>query len=122
MKRKDFIIITAAGITAIAIPLAYSYFVKFEYDIKLAQPKSLLLIWDNQTINEIGNKYRFQVPQEKNERTLVKQILTEIDSDNLSLWIENKIKRDFETGNTIQVDGWILSITEARQCALSATI
>lgn len=122
MKRKDFILITAAGLTAISIPLAYTYLIKSEYDSLLAQPKSLSLIWDNQTISDIGNRYRSQVPRENKERALVKQLLAEADSRNLSLSLEGKIKRDFETGNTIMVDGWILSITEARQCALSSTI
>ena len=32
--------------------------------------------------------------------------------------LEKKIKTDFETGNIVLVDGWVLSISEARQCAL----
>jgi len=36
--------------------------------------------------------------------------------------LEESIKNDFETGNTVIVDGWILSRTEARQCALLSTI
>jgi hypothetical protein len=33
--------------------------------------------------------------------------------------LENqKIKHDFDTEKTIVVKGWVLSITEARQCAL----
>ena len=122
MKRKDFILITAAGLTAISIPLAYTYLMKSEYDSLLSQPQSLSLIWDNQTISDIGNRYRSQVPRENKERALVKQLLAETDSHNLALSLEEKIKRDFETGKTIMVDGWILSITEARQCALSSTI
>jgi hypothetical protein len=122
MKRKDFILITAAGLTAISIPIVYAYLTKSEYDSLLAQPKSLSVIWDNQTINDIGNKYRSQVPGENRERLLVKQLLSGTDSHNLALSLEEKIIRDFETGNTIIVDGWILSITEARQCALSSTI
>lgn len=122
MKRKDFILITAAGITAVSIPIAYSYLMDFEYDSFLVEPKALSFIWDNQTINDIGNKYRSQVTRENKERSLVKKLLAETDKSNLALQIEEKIKKDFETGNMIIIDGWILSITEARQCALSSTI
>ncbi len=32
--------------------------------------------------------------------------------------LKNEIKQDFETGKIVIVKGWVLSITEARQCAL----
>jgi hypothetical protein len=28
------------------------------------------------------------------------------------------VRRDFDTGRTVLVNGWVLSATEARQCAL----
>jgi len=28
------------------------------------------------------------------------------------------VRRDFETGRTVLVNGWVLAATEARQCAL----
>jgi hypothetical protein len=31
-----------------------------------------------------------------------------------------RIREDFERGRTVQVDGWVLSRTEARLCALTA--
>jgi hypothetical protein len=122
MKRKKFILMTAASLAAISIPFAYSCLTDHDYDRLLAQPGSLAFIWDNQTINEIGNKYRLQVPNEKKERALVGELLADADTDNLALSLEEKVINDFKTGNTIIVDGWILSITEARQCALSSTI
>jgi len=33
-------------------------------------------------------------------------------------YLDQKVKQDFETGNTVLVKGWVLSVTEARQCAL----
>jgi hypothetical protein len=122
MKRKNFILMTAAGLAAISIPFTYSCLTNYDYDRLLAQPGSLSFIWDNQTINEIGKNYRLQVPHENKERALVGELLADTDTDNLALSLEEKIIKDFKTGNTIIVDGWILSITEARQCALSSTI
>jgi hypothetical protein len=37
---------------------------------------------------------------------------------NLATTLDQQIKNDFITGNMVMVDGWILSVTEARQCAL----
>lgn len=124
MKRRDFILAGTAGIAAILIPTAYYYFKDIEYDLLLAQPKSLSLIWDAKEIDEIGNKYRMLVPQEKKANTLVKRLLEETDTNSADIGetLAGKIQKDFETGNTVIVDGWILSVTEARQCALFSTI
>jgi hypothetical protein len=32
--------------------------------------------------------------------------------------IDDRIRDDFAAGRTVLVDGWVLSVTEARQCAL----
>lgn len=34
--------------------------------------------------------------------------------------LNNKVARDFETGDTLQIDGWVVSKTEACVCALVA--
>lgn len=36
--------------------------------------------------------------------------------------IEKRIKQDFDTNNIVIVQGWVLSITEARQCAIFSMI
>ncbi len=115
MKRRDFVILTATGATAIALPSAYYYFGDAAYDVSLATPESLSLIWDSQTIKAIGAAYLRQVPDEASVRDLVGQLPTD---SNASL--EEVIKNDFATGNHVLVDGWILSVTEARQCALAS--
>jgi hypothetical protein len=33
--------------------------------------------------------------------------------------IRSQVRRDFESGNCVQIDGWVLSRTEARACALA---
>jgi hypothetical protein len=120
MKRRDFILLATTGIAAVAIP--YYYLRDVEYDGSLAEPKQLSMIWDTETITKIGDNYRLQVPDEKSERTLVKLLSEDISSDAaIGKSMEQKIKKDFETGNTVMIDGWILSVTEARQCALFST-
>jgi len=36
--------------------------------------------------------------------------------------IGDQIRDDFGAGRTVVVDGWLLSVTEARQCALYSTL
>jgi hypothetical protein len=121
MKRRDFILIATTGIAAVAVP--YYYLKDVDYDSALAKPQLLSTIWDTKTINTIGNQYRLQVPDENSERILVKLLSADLSSapEQLDKSLQEKIKKDFETGNTVMIDGWILSITEARQCALFST-
>ena len=118
MDRRGFIIIGTGSLAAISIPTACSFFGKVEYDPSLAKPESLSLIWDPSATKSIGKKYL--LANDESERTLVNQILegAPTKKEELNDFINQKIKSDFQLGNTIDVDGWILSVTEARQCAL----
>jgi hypothetical protein len=42
---------------------------------------------------------------------------TEIDT--IHELIRSQIRRDFESGNCVRIDGWVLSRTEARLCAMA---
>jgi len=121
MKRRKFIFLTAAGFTLLALP-ACNY-INGEIDNSLADPQSLSLIWDKQTILDIGKKYRSQFPNDDSEQSLSKLLKGKTSNekeliDDLKL----RIKNDFQTSNTIVIDGWILSQTETRQCALYSII
>lgn len=120
MNRRNFVLLGAAGIAAISIPTSCSYFGDVEYDPLLAHPQALSVIWDNELIKTIGNKYRIQVPSEKNVRSLVNLLMEDISSNKsfLAESLKQKIKTDFKTGKTVLVNGWVLSVSEARQCAL----
>jgi hypothetical protein len=32
--------------------------------------------------------------------------------------VDTAVQRDFAAGRTVMLDGWVLAVTEARQCAL----
>ena len=119
MKRRKFIIHGAVGLAALSIPVSCQNYKSGEFDKVLAQPTSLLKIWDYETIAKIGNQYLLSNQEENKERTLVK-LLEQIDvkEGSLAQGLEQKVINDFENGSMVMVDGWILSITEARQCAL----
>lgn len=120
MNRRNFVLMGACGFAAISIPTSCSYFGDVEYDPLLAHPQALSLIWENESIKAIGNKYRTQVPEEKNVRSLVNLLMEDISGNKplLTESLEQKIKTDFKTKKTVMVNGWVLSVSEARQCAL----
>ncbi|TDI68072.1 MAG: hypothetical protein E2O86_07985 [Bacteroidetes bacterium] len=120
MKRTNFILLTGVGISAIAIPTWYYKFNIPEYDQLLTEPELLSHIWDGTTIGEIGEIYRKQFSDENSERKLVKHLsdYESTESTTITEVLRQQITDDYNKGNTVMVDGWVLSRTEARQCAL----
>jgi|HubBroStandDraft_6_1064221.scaffolds.fasta_scaffold20746_2 hypothetical protein len=86
------------------------------------------LLYDRAAARRLGSLYVRQVPAEDDPHTLARLAIgaqqandvDSIDLDGLSLRrrIDAQVRGDFVSGNTIRVDGWILSRTEARLCAL----
>lgn len=76
---------------------------------------TLALIWEPETIKEIGKKYLASSPGEDNLQTLTDFLSPLEDKD-----VELIVKDDFVAGRTVQIEGWIISLTEARQCALAS--
>ena len=124
MNRKSFII--TASTIAIGLPVAY-YIKKHRwYDNPVAIPDELSNFCNEKTMREMGITYRSQVPAENRKEKLKDLILTDntgkkiTNSDKLVLaeFINQKTREDFLAYKTITLKGWIISITEARQCAL----
>ncbi len=91
-----------------------------ENELFLAIPESLIPICDPTAIVEIGDQYLQMVPEYKEKAVLVKELTEGIQgtSSALSDHLEEKVMDDFSRGNLVEVSGWMLSRTEARQCAL----
>lgn len=120
MERKKFVLLASAGVIAVAIPTWHYKFRSIEYDKSLAKPQLLLNIWDPEAIIRIGKLYQKQHPDEKSERNLVSLLSDSLSTENgsIELSIARRIKEDFKTASIVTIDGWILSTTEGRQCAL----
>ena len=127
MKRRSFLWLSIAGTAALTVP-------HFSCDTKnqalektLSQPEVLSRICDEKTLKDIGHAYRKKIETEDDYNKLQHFLLSDPSGQeiNKSGKIEiirksiiSSIEKDFEKGRIIKVDGWILSITEARQCAL----
>lgn len=119
MKRRNFIPLMGLGILAIALPTWYYKYHELEYDQLLTEPELLSYIWDSNTISKIGEIYGKHVSSENSEHELVTLLLNNVSADTITTeMLQQQITNDYKTGNTVMVDGWILSKTEARQCAL----
>ena len=125
MRRKPFII--SAAVVALGLPAAYYYRKnKWFNNSPLTLPVMLSSFCDEKTIVQIGETYRILVPAENTKQKLKELILTNDkgmsvninDYEKIASLIDTKIREEFSLSHTIIIKGWIISITEARQCAL----
>lgn len=119
MKRRNFILLSATGVTAMALPSLFLQSCNIEYDKSLALSQDLTYIWDEETMIAVGKEYQKKFPKENNEQKLAKLLLKDVlNEDGTPMTLEQKIITDYKMDNTVLLDGWILSVTEGRQCAL----
>lgn len=127
MNRRTFVRVSLGGAAYTVLPLTSCISGDPELRGKLSPPHSLSRIHDATTLRELGEKYRQLVPAEKRESRLVDLLLTNAQGERVprssdSLFLQDLLKEkteyDFMTGNTVVIQGWVLSTTEARQCAL----
>jgi len=89
-------------------------------DPRLAIPRTLLPICDTATLLAIGSQYRIQVPMENDATELAKLISEDLNvqGDAFDIALMSKVIRDYKEGKLEEINGWFLSVTETRQCAL----
>ena len=108
------------------MPVAYYIGKQKNQTNPLITPEFLLNFCDEKILKDIGAAYRLQIPQENGKEKLTDLILTDIKGlkinasewENVKEHVAQKIHKEFADNKTITLNGWIISITEARQCAL----
>ncbi len=127
MKRRTFIY-TAIVLTAV-LGLGDLFLLNHESKWKkrpFLYPLILSNILDENWLRIIGNSYRVMKPDENSKEKLLNAITNEMhtmqdktyDSPNQLNEIEKIVEMDFRSEKLIVIRGWVLSETEARQCAL----
>jgi hypothetical protein len=86
------------------------------------------LLYDRAAARRLGRLYVRQVSAEDDPRTLARLVVAlpeaqqadaiALDHTSLRHRIDARVRGDFASGTTVQLDGWVLSRTEARLCAL----
>ena len=129
MKRREFIGIAAVSTAAVVVPaLARG---DTSVAATLAYPRLLQLLHDEQIVRDLGRRYREIVPAEDSADTLVDAIMAGESAEfsiqhaatpSLCARVHEQVQRDFASSRTVTIDGWVLSVTEARQCALNSLL
>lgn len=76
----------------------------------LETPDFLSHICDAPTLRDLGAAYRAQTPAEASQETLIRLLQPGVTAQT--------VKADYAKGDIVTLKGWVLSRTEARQCAL----
>jgi len=127
MKRRSFIRASIILVTTISIPLLFKKYQLFKWKrFPLIHPVILSHFCDEETIQKIGITYRSIVPAENSEKRLHALLLNTLleneqnisDPAVISNLLNRKIQEEFNAEKIIIVNGWVLSETESRQCAL----
>lgn len=95
----------------------------------MGEPAFLTNVCDDKTINAIGMAYRARNPEEAKLDKLMPLLLgacgespdrshNEADYNRLMQKLDTVVRDDFAGGRVLTLSGWVLSLTEARQCAL----
>jgi hypothetical protein len=124
MKRRTFII--AASSVAVGLPAAYYVNKQKNKTNPLTTPDLLGRFCNEKTLWEIGNAYRALVPDENEKQKLIDIVLTDSNGKKIKAsnysdveeLVTKKVQEDFLKSEIIIIKGWVISKTEARQCAL----
>jgi hypothetical protein len=114
VKRRNFLLLTTTGAIATITPFCKT---RRAAPTTLNTPEFLAAICDAQTLRLIGKKYRATTQAEASEDALTQLLTTGGDQPGQ---LSKKVNDDFAAGRTVTVDGWIIAVTEARQCALNS--
>ncbi|HLK29884.1 MAG TPA: hypothetical protein VKT28_14995 [Puia sp.] len=131
MRRRNFISLTTLAAASATIPFLNCKSTDQELDKKLAIPLPLSQFMDENSIKAIGKSYGAARPDEYSLRFLEDQLQKNSEGKTISsnnsikdiyTFLEKKIKDDFYSGNSMILNGWVISLTEARQCAVYSLI
>ena len=116
MKRRKFLGLITLG-ALIFGAISWFFVIKKQRPATNGfEPHVLSNICSREKIIEIGKKYR-QISSEDNKDSLAKLLALQ-GQGTAKQFFEDKVRQDFENNDTVLIDGWLLSRTEARQCAL----
>lgn len=121
MDRRRFLALGGISAAALTVPAAVGWPRPPSPPENLARPDLLSMLDDRNQVRELGRRYRSMVPEEDGREPLAKALKGELrpgSSTGREARLEEKIRADFAAGRTVTLKGWVLSRTEARQCAL----
>jgi hypothetical protein len=126
MNRRQFVRDAACGVSALATAtLVAGCGAAPVFDATDEVPQHLRRVLGDDAVERIGRSYLAEAPHEQDAAALRGALASTARRVPRLPWSSPSspdalIEGDFEAGRTMVVDGWMLSLREARQCALFA--
>lgn len=124
LDRRDFIRLSAIAAAIAILPGMAACRAKAPIPDGAASPDLLSHLTGKDALRKIGKAYLDGHPDEANADDLYDAIMkghpgkTPLSSTELKAYLENAIAADFTNDRLVIASGWVVSVTEARQCAL----
>jgi hypothetical protein len=115
MKRKTFLALSTLGILGLYLPSIECG--PSPDDELLSRPIMLSSLFSPAEIKSLGKAYLKKFPLQSGKHTLKEQLLGDPRPANFATYLAQRTEQDFKEGKIMELDGWILSQTESRQCA-----
>ena len=112
MERRRFILLSITGTAAVSLPLSHCGTESYAN-----HPAFLESSIGKERSRELGKIYIEQNPAEADRKKLLELISRNLNSSSESA-VNLSIQNEFSSGKIVIINGWILSVTEARQSAL----
>jgi hypothetical protein len=126
MDRRKFLLLGGVGGVAGALLGAphLTWLQSVWQDEERALHERLVALFHHQTsARAIGRTYLQQYRPEMNVRDLLEGIVAGPANDReLMFALQQRIRQDFVEERVVKLQGWILSLTEVRLCALTALV
>ena len=127
LSRRD-VVAAGAGAAAASLPFVGS---AVPADIVAQAENALLAVFrDSSSTTQIGNAVLALAPEMRNSIQLLSEVLRDLHLDpesvrlltmtEIAKRLAQRVRDDFATRNTVMLDGWLVSLTEMRLCALAA--
>ncbi len=124
LDRRQFLRTTVAG--AVLTITGGGCAPGADYDLSTLARPDLVSLLGPERVSEIGTRYRQMVPAEASVGALRSAILAVRPWNSRLPWtqipVDELVREDFADGRTVIIQGWVLSVTEARQSALFSLI
>ncbi|MDP9206417.1 MAG: hypothetical protein M3P12_13355 [Gemmatimonadota bacterium] len=117
LDRRRFLLVTTAGMLSSLTETACTG----GDDTNAPAEPELVEMLGPERVRQIGTQYRADVPQESSAAALREAISSSSRRGFARRYrrsIEAQIHDDFAASRIVVVSGWVLSLTEARECAL----
>lgn len=127
MTRRSFLFNSLGTIAAFSLTFIGCREKVSSKTTALYLPELLSLLVDEKTIREIGLAFISLAPNQTTNTYLISLLMTDSNGKKISNTasastirseLGKKIVADFKKGNYLFIDGWVISETEAQQCAL----